>query len=170
MRKPKIKFNQIKPNSLAATILRSIGKTGGLYLVYSKNKKEILHNLDCLRKRGLIKQKDKYKIDQLMLTKEGFIEFLKLELIQTDLLPKGKECMVTFDVPEISKSLRKVLTIFLEESCFIRLQKSVWISPFDAAKRLVEIFYLSGITKWVKVFTVEEAKSLQNKDVRPYSV
>ena len=165
MRKPKIKFNQIKPNSNAAKVLVSIGRFGDTSRVYSKNKKSISTNISRLVEREFITiQKDDPR--PFVLTKGGLIEFLKLELVQTDLLPKGKECMVVFDIQEKKRDLRDVLTIFLEESCFIRLQKSVWISPFDAAEKLAEIFKLLEIEKMVKVYTVEEAIPHNNVDPR----
>lgn len=173
MRKPKIKFNKIKPRTNTAKALVSIAKFGDISRVYSKNKKSLLKSLDLLIKKGLIKpviKNDSNENKVFLLTKEGFIEFLKLELSQTNLLSDNRECMVIFDIPEISKSLRKILTIFLEDSCFIRLQKSVWVSPFDATNLLSEVFYLSSINKLVRVFTVEEVVSPQNKVDRPYFV
>lgn len=170
MRKPKIKFNQINPGTGVAKILISVAQFGDISRVYSKNKKAVFSNLCRLKKRGLIKSDNSNGNNRFLLTKEGLIEFLKLELSQVDLLPEGKCCMVVFDIPEISRALREVLTIFLEDSCFIRIQKSVWISPFDAADLLARIFYLLEIDNWVRVFIVEERSCKQNNVDRRYSV
>ncbi|MFH1252875.1 MAG: CRISPR-associated endonuclease Cas2 [Candidatus Uhrbacteria bacterium] len=163
MRKPKIKFNQIRPTSKMAEVLISIGRHSNTSRVYTKDKRIISDNVKRLIKRNFIETGNKKK--KFYLTEKGLIEFLKLELTQTDLLPSGKECMVVFDIPEVKKEIREALRIFLEDSCFIRLQKSVWISQFDAANLLAEIFCLIGLDKWIKVFIVEEKKG--SKKPRP---
>lgn len=140
-----------------AEVLISIGRFGNTTRVYTKNKRAVSDGVKRLIKRNFIEIKDK-KTKKFYLTEKGLIEFLKLELIRTDLLPDGRECMVVFDIPEAKRELREALRIFLEDACFIRLQKSVWISQFDAADLLAEIFYLLNLDKWVKVFLIEEKR------------
>jgi CRISPR-associated endonuclease Cas2 len=101
----------------------------------------------------------KNKKGGLYLTEYGIIEFFKLELSQVDLLPVNKVCMVVFDVPEISKHWRNTLRKFLKGTCFFPLQKSVWISPFDAADKLMEILRFLKLENWVKIYIAEEIET-----------
>lgn len=153
MRKTKNPFNKIRSNTILAKILISIGEVGDLSITYIKNKNSIKKSLKRLIQRKLVKEE---KNGKLHLTDLGLVEFLKLELSQTDLLPKGKICIVVFDIPEISRSWRDILRKFLRDSCFFPLQKSVWISQFDAAEKLSKIFNLLNLKKWIKVYNATE--------------
>lgn len=143
----------IRPTSVSAKILISLGKNGDLSRVY-KNKRVIQKGLNRLIKRGFITTDRRKKIK---LSKIGLIEFFKLELTQTDPLPENRVCLVVFDVPEISKETRDLIRKFLKNFCFFPFQKSVWVSQFNAAKPLCKILHLTKLNKWVKVFTATEA-------------
>lgn len=147
-------FKTIKPTSVSAKILISLGEVGDLSRVHA-NKRVVQKGRERLIKKGLIQVINQKKIK---LSEAGLIEFFKLELTQTDLLSKNKICLVVFDVPEISKEVRNLLRKFLKDSCFFPFQKSVWISQFNMAKPLSKIFHLMKLDKWVRVFMATEVK------------
>jgi CRISPR-associated endonuclease Cas2 len=149
-------FETIGYNSISAKILISVGKVGDLSRVYVKNKNSVRRSLCNLIQKKMIK---KNKKGGLYLTEYGIIEFFKLELSQVDLLPVNKVCMVVFDVPEISKHWRNTLRKFLKGTCFFPLQKSVWISPFDAADKLMEILRFLKLENLVKIYIAEEIET-----------
>lgn len=108
--------------------------------------------LQQLKEKKLIKIKklsDKY---ETTLTDNGMIEYLRLKLIHCDKLPSDEVTMVIFDIPESQKHIRKQLRRFLEQICFMPIQKSVWISQFDSAQILSKIFKLNKRQNWIQVF------------------
>lgn len=109
-----------------------------------------------LEERKLIKTKKLAEKYEITLLKNGIIEYLRLKLCKTELLPEGSFCMVIFDIPESQRSLRKKLRELLSRIGFIPLQRSVWISPFDAQEILNELFRVQGKRRWIRIFTVHE--------------
>lgn len=60
-----------------------------------------------------------------------------------------------FDVPEKDRRLRKFIRNFLESLGFFLIQKSVWMSMFDATKELNEYFYAVGLSDKILAFTAK---------------
>lgn len=89
------------------------------------------------------------------LTKDGIQEVIRQKVLDAELLPEDKSCVVVFDVPEIERGWRKALRNFLCQASFVCLQKSVWISPFNATAPLRQLFANVNAWRWVKVFTAE---------------
>lgn len=109
-----------------------------------------------LRRRKLIafeKVAGKY---QIALTGVGISELFRLKVLDSDLLDDDQVCMVVFDIPEQHRKLRLQLRRFLTKAGFVWIQKSVWISPFDAAEPLAQLFRLTGTRKWVRIFLSKE--------------
>lgn len=90
-----------------------------------------------------------------VLTERGAVEALRQRVLQAGMLEGNADCMVMFDIPERHRALRKELAEFLEASGFIRRQKSVFISPFDAFEPLAQLFALKKVDKWVAVYRAE---------------
>ncbi|MFA6131326.1 MAG: CRISPR-associated endonuclease Cas2 [Patescibacteria group bacterium] len=114
------------------------------------------HAMKRLKERKLIHVK-KWKNGFICsLTHDGFVEFLRLKVLKTELLPQGKTCIVVFDIPETQRSKRRWLRRLLERAGFIPLQKSVWISPFDAGNVIMDFAKKMKMQDFIRVFIAEE--------------
>ena len=106
-----------------------------------------------LEKRKLVKidkVADKYEV---RLSDQGLLEVLRQKIHQTDSLPEGQDCIVLFDIPETKRKLRDGLRRLLKETGFFFIQRSVWMSPFDAGEVLAQFFEFIGNESWVRVYT-----------------
>jgi hypothetical protein len=106
-----------------------------------------------LKKNKLVVVKrdgDRYRA---ALTKDGILQVFRLKVLKARVLEDDSVCMVIFDIPETERDLRQLLREFLSEAGFILIQRSVWISPFDAGQALVSLFRATGAVKWVRVFS-----------------
>lgn len=149
----KINFGGVRPHSNSAKIIYSLGKYGDPSRCYLK-KRTIKQGVSRLKKLGLVSIKE--GSNHFNLTEAGILHYLKLCLSQADLLPEQYVCVVVFDIPERLRIIRLLLSKFLEESCFLRIQKSVWISQFDCAEILTEMFKRLGIKGMIRIFIARE--------------
>ncbi|MFH1632281.1 MAG: CRISPR-associated endonuclease Cas2 [bacterium] len=111
-----------------------------------------------LKKRKIIhirRVADEYRI---ALTGKGVMELFRLKVLDSDMLDDDTVCMVVFDIPERHRKLRKQLRFFLKQAGFLCIQRSVWVSPFDAAEPLSQLFNISGSAQWVRVYNAKEIK------------
>ena len=97
----------------------------------------------------------------LVLTKTGIHEYLRLLIHRAEMMEGNVDCMVIFDIPERFRKLRQRLCYFLESAGFFRIQKSVYISPYDAFVPLAKLFALNGVTRWVHVYRAERVSSFR---------
>ncbi len=119
------------------------------------NRERWLQNREVkrLEKRKLVeinKIADKYHV---CLTDEGKIEALRLAILEANLLPEGQDCIVMFDIPESKRKLRKQIRELLKEAGFFCIQRSVWMSPFDAAEAFSAYFRSVNGHDRVRVYT-----------------
>ncbi|MBI2484692.1 hypothetical protein HYW18_00885 [Candidatus Uhrbacteria bacterium] len=129
----------------------------GLHIAHARAKRKARQQaLDRLRRLRFIKTRRAAKKYEVAITEKGWQEIFRLRVFDADLLPEEKMCMVVFDIPESHRSLRKLLRGFLESAGFMPIQRSVWISPFDAAEPITDLFRKSRHARWIRVFTVEE--------------
>lgn len=84
-----------------------------------------------LRRQGLITSTPTTSGWKVRLTARGVDECLRQEMLKADLLDDDTMCIVTFDIPETQRTLRRNIGNFLLRSGFVRLHRSVFISPFD---------------------------------------
>jgi len=96
----------------------------------------------------------KEKGTEVTLLPKGKIVYSRTKVLRSSLLPENRFCLVVFDIPENKRRLRELLRAFLDECGFIPLQKSVWISQFNATKELSEFFEFLGLEEYIRVFTV----------------
>lgn len=93
------------------------------------------------------------------LTSRGFVEYLKLKLVDTEEMPGGFICIVVFDIPEKEGDLRKLFRKFLDSNYFLFVQKSVWVSHFEVSDVLDELLVSFGLEQWVKIYIGKEVVS-----------
>lgn len=152
-------FVFFRPSSGSSIILNMLGDKGAaegwIKVCFPKDKKTHKKFLDCLYrliKNNYVGFKNK-KNNEVILLSKGKIVYTRTKVLRTSLLPNDKICLVVFDIPESKRRLRELLRIFLDECGFIPLQKSVWMSQFDAKKELSEFFKLLSLSEYIKVFT-----------------
>lgn len=144
-------FGLARPN-----LVRRFGVEGARRFLDAQEIRMQKQALLRLQERKLIKVRAIGKELEIRLTKDGLSEYFQQSLIQCDILPDGKFCMVVFDIPESQRSLRQRLRRFLSRSAFIPMQRSVWISNIDAAETLSKFFHHELEKKWIRVFIATE--------------
>jgi len=96
---------------------------------------------------------------KLTLTKKGRKEARKLNLLGSTIKfkkPKkwdGKWRVVLFDIPESDRIFRTILRKHLYDLNFIKLQHSVFISPYPFEKSILELSRLYSAEKYIRVIT-----------------
>lgn len=111
-----------------------------------------------LKHQKLIKIKEKGDKVKILVTDKGKFKLLKDDIrLGSNFLPKGKVCLVSFDIPEHARESRDVLRYFLKEADFEQVHRSVWRSPYDVIAPLQKLVENLGAGDWVKVYLAEDA-------------
>lgn len=120
--------------------------------------------LQSLEKHGYIEKTN----DQFLITPKGkrrilFLKLKKRANTKTETRPKwsGNWYIVIFDIPESMRSSRDALRFYLKQYGFIRLQNSVFVSPWADFDLLNELRYEYKIEKYVNFLI---AKSVSQDD------
>lgn len=165
----------MKNNTICQDILKAIVVTGGLILILNspvgarRLLKEMPKEIRKYKKKQLwralyyLKSKNRIQIIKesnddikLEITKAGKkylrkIDFDNLSLIKPKIWDK-KWRIVIFDIPEKEKKAREALRQKLKDMDLIKLQDSVWITPYpceDEIALIKSIFNLSD--RWLDV-------------------
>ena len=110
-----------------------------------------------LTKRGLIKKTQREGQEFLELTKKGILEILATKMLCDTKKPwDGKWRVAIFDIPEVAHHIRDEIRRFLKKSGFIKLQASVYITPYTLTKEAVEYLNGSGLKKYIRFLRVDE--------------
>ncbi len=131
------------------------GLEGAIEIRNAREKQLQRRELRRLEKKKMVKINkiaDKYEIT---LTDLGRLEALKLEICAAEELSEEEDCVVVFDIPESKRGLRKNIREFLKEAGFFCIQRSVWVSRFDAGDALSQFFEGVGNQDWVRVYTAK---------------
>lgn len=116
--------------------------------------------INRLAKRGWVQLSQKGEKTIVSITKEGKTEYLKFNLDKMTIKkPKrwdGLWRIVSFDIPEEHKIAREALRDLLKRLGFYRLQKSVFIHPYDCKKEIEFIKEVYEISLWVKYIVAKE--------------
>ncbi|MBU0646184.1 CRISPR-associated endonuclease Cas2 [Patescibacteria group bacterium] len=132
------------------------GLDGVLRMRKANEYKQRRQALTRLHQGKLIKISKNAENYTVALTESGLIENYRLQVLNAEEFEDNRFCIVIFDVPERHRRLRSQLRSFLKEAGFHRFQQSVWISPFNATKPLLELFRASNAKGWVRVYTATE--------------
>ena len=95
-----------------------------------------------------------------MLTAEGNRKARSLSLFGPSIRLKrpktwdGKWRVVSFDIPEKSRSFRAILREHLHDAEFHQLQQSVFVSPYPYEKQFAELIRLYDAEPFVRIMTV----------------
>jgi len=123
-----------------------------------KGRKRMQNLISYLKKKGYIKIKNLEKKEGVLITRKGAERILKINL---KICPRkrrndGKWIMVIFDIPEEKRLLREIFRERLQTIGYQKLQKSIWVSPFDVFEETERIIRKYGIDTYVRIFLIEE--------------
>jgi|SRR3989344_1916299 len=144
---------------LAAITIKSFWPHPYYHAFCTHRERSFSATINRLERNGLVKKYgsgDKFFI----LTKDGEKERQKalafVELEKSKHKPwDGKWRLLIFDIPEKYKKYRDFLRTEIREYGFIKLQKSVWVSPFKAAEELKNTIEDMGMDRWVKLMIAD---------------
>ena len=138
-----------------STVLK-YGTKGARTIEREKEIRLIKRRIRKLKEKNLIKINKIGKDYSVSLTDKGKMESLRLKIIQAPMLKDDRVCMVIFDIPEQEERSRQTTRRLLKNSGFIPIQKSVWISPFDAGEALVNFFKTKNTKNWIRIYNAQE--------------
>jgi len=147
--------------ALAKYYLKKWWDAGGPYVPPEKDPEQVRDSLHRLKRRGYVEWRyDKNKkVIELKLTKEGkkFFGECRYEdvAIPTPEVWDGKWRLFMFDIPEKSRSFRNALRDKLKRLGFFKVQKSVWVYPFECEKEIGYICDFFGIRHFTLMFRVK---------------
>ena len=110
-----------------------------------------------LKSRGLVEEVSIKGKKFLKLTAKGELELLlkKAGITKTKVWD-GKWRMVVFDIPESAKIQRNFFRQLLKQNNFVRLQNSVFVSPYPLNREAIAYLKQSGLMEFIRLAKVEE--------------
>jgi len=108
----------------------------------------------------IIQPVEKNGRDYVEITDKGKRELVEFDIDTVKIKKQewdNKFRVVIFDVPEVKKIAREVLRGKLKEIGFVKIQKSVWASPYECEKEILFITSMYGVEKFVNYMVVEKA-------------
>lgn len=171
-----------KYGTFSGDLLTIIGEATGLFawpLEYTeswrykqlKNRKSkfIYDNLYKLKSRGLVREISKNGKHFMELTKKGQMETLFLKAYEGSNRKQdwdGKWRLAIFDIPEDTKDKREKLRRLLRQNGFVKLQASVFISPYQLNRAAVEYLKASGLIEFIRLARIDDLDD--DKDLRKH--
>jgi len=111
----------------------------------------------ALQRRGAVKVFKKNNQKFIQCTKKGQLEILfKKAMIPPKRSWDGKWRLVIFDIPEESRNKRDQLRFLLKRNNFIKLQASVFVSPYPLNREAIKYLQETGLDRFVRVLRVDE--------------
>ncbi len=113
--------------------------------------------LTRLEKKGQIKKVNQKEGVFFSLTDEGRAQIpdsphrLKRKKRRWD----GKWYLVSFDIPEKNRRMRNLFRRYLVSLGCGRMQKSLWISPYNLSRRIQSMINEMGLEKYVETFSAQ---------------
>ena len=128
----------------------------GQILGDGKNFAQFVH---YLAKKGFINYVDKNNERFIKLTQKGQLEAL---LAKARLPPEykadwdGRWRLIIFDIPEESRDKRNLFRELLKRNSFVKLQASVFISPYALNREAIIYLRQSGLMKYIRILLIQE--------------
>ncbi len=128
------------------------------------NPRSLYKAAERLRKKGLVaKQRKETKIF-LRLTDKGkkLLQQHRSTSLRSPRRWDGKWRLVFFDVPEKRGDARRYLRDYLKNLGFGKIQRSVWLSPYQFSKHIDHFARKLGLTDCLIQVTVDKFRNLDN--------
>lgn len=121
------------------------------------SRRNFLNKASYLKQRGMIKAVSREGKKFLQLTSKGELELL----IQKAMVDKGgkwdnKWRIIIFDIPESANKKRDFLRRLLKRNQFLKLQASVFISPYPLNREAIVYLKQTGLISFIRFIKAEE--------------
>lgn len=129
-----------------------------------RRRKDFTEFLYRLKRAGYLREERTKNKKGLLITKKGMKKILriseKFELAERELIRRkdGKWQMVMYDIPEDRRVLRNRFRKALGSLGYRKLQKSIWVSPYDVFERTEQLIYDYNVSRFVRLFLIEEIR------------
>ena len=140
---------------LSRDFTHEVGMTTGdaRILRHAYSTHDARQNIKRLANREFIKIR---KIEDgivIQLTNNAQLSLMKARIksVERD-LPSREYCMVAFDIPESSRTVRNAFRHFLQQSNFTQSQKSLWLTKKDVGSDMIKLVYRLKLEEWVNVY------------------
>lgn len=119
--------------------------------------KEYYDTVHNLRSRGAVKVISKNGKKFIELTKRGQLEILlaKAKVEKNDSWD-GKWRVMIFDIPEEARDKRDMLRRLLKRNHFLKLQASVFVSPYQLNREAVIFLKETGLINYIRLMRVDD--------------
>lgn len=122
-------------------------------------------NIFNLTKRGALKTISKNGKKFIQLTQKGQLEVLLAKAkIEQAKKWDGKWRVIIYDIPEDARPQRNIFRALLKQNNFIKLQASVFISPYALNRDAIEYLKVSGLIKYIRIIRSDGIDS--DRDLR----
>jgi len=119
--------------------------------------KTYLQGISRLENRGLIEVVERRGKKFLKLTKKGQLHILLAKARISKKIPwDGKWRIVLYDIPEQNKLKRNQFRWLLRSNNFVKLQASVFVSPYPLNAEAVSYLKLSGLIEFIRIMRVDQ--------------
>jgi len=126
-----------------------------------KKKRESFRKLvSYLKIRGYLNIKDTKNRKAIMITPKGIGKILRIKISSRKMKKRSdkKWQMVLFDIPEQRRKERDLFRKQLKYLGYQRLQKSIWVCPYDVLKLTQQLIKNYKLDRFVRLLLVEEIK------------
>lgn len=113
-----------------------------------------------LKNRGYLNIKDLQNRKAIIFTPKGMDRLfdIKIKSIERKQRLDKKWQMVLFDIPEDRRRDRDLFRKQLQYLGYKKLQKSIWVCPFDILKEIEQLIKRYKLDRFVRLLLVEEVK------------
>ncbi len=123
----------------------------------SLQRKRYLETVWRMRRTGYLKVIEKNNTLFLALTKKGALEqLIRKAAVEKTKKWDGKWRLLVYDIPERFHAVRDGFRWLLKKNNFIKLQGSVFVSPYSLNREAISYLTQSGLRQFVKIMKVEE--------------
>ena len=128
------------------------------YYQRKSQRKSFSRFIGYLKKRGYLRYKRIGNKEALVLTPKGLKKISRISAKVRKLSERkdGKLQMIMYDIPEERKKDRNYFRRALVSLGYSKLQKSIWISPYDVFQRTERLVHDYDLEDFVQLFLIEE--------------
>ncbi len=123
-----------------------------------RNRKQFFQFINYLKRKGYIEIANLKEKQCILLTPRGENKVLKLRFKLTNKKKRKdkKWIMIMYDIPEKKRRNRGLLREVLQSLEYQRLQKSIWVSPYDVLKETKKAIVEYSLDSYVNIFLIEK--------------
>ena len=117
--------------------------------------------LKRMREQKLVEFVNNRKDQMIKITEGGKRRYLNYKLDEMELVPKwdGKWRLIVYDIPNKFKNERDHFRLFLKKMKFLKLQKSVYLTPYKCEDEIEYLRQVLRVTDDIKVLKVSQLEN-----------